>query len=126
MMEAERQLGLAPLRSPTALSVSGSWHVDLGRVGTPSRPGAPLTEPDLWASHPALRDSGVPDGRPLSGRLCAFEVRAVGIPEPASLPAAIPCQPELYRGGDVLGAPLRPLLLDGHQAACGEVYVVQR
>ena len=29
------------------------------RVGTPSFPGAPLTEPDLWASHPALRDAGV-------------------------------------------------------------------
>jgi len=25
------------------------------RVGTPGHPGAPLTEPDLWASHPALR-----------------------------------------------------------------------
>ncbi len=27
----------------------------LRRVGTPGYPGAPLTEPDLWASHPALR-----------------------------------------------------------------------
>jgi hypothetical protein len=32
---------------------------DGGRVGAPSRPGAPLTEPDLWATHPALRDAGV-------------------------------------------------------------------
>jgi hypothetical protein len=31
----------------------------VSRVGTPSFPGAPLTEPDLWASHPALRDAGV-------------------------------------------------------------------
>jgi hypothetical protein len=29
------------------------------RVGAPGCPGAPLTEPDLWASHPALRDDGV-------------------------------------------------------------------
>src|SRR5213075_2200258 len=36
--------------------------LQLSRVGTPSRPGAPLTEPDLWASHPALRDTAVPDG----------------------------------------------------------------
>jgi hypothetical protein len=29
------------------------------RVGTPARAGAPLTKPDLWASHPAFRDAGV-------------------------------------------------------------------
>jgi len=28
------------------------------RVGAPSRPGAPLTEPDKCCSHPALRDDG--------------------------------------------------------------------
>ncbi len=30
-----------------------------GRVGTPGCPGAPLTEPDLWIPHPALRDADV-------------------------------------------------------------------
>src|SRR5882757_1747429 len=30
-----------------------------GRVGTPGCPGVPLTEPDLWTTHPALRDAGV-------------------------------------------------------------------
>lgn len=35
-----------PLQLPSAIA---------GRVGAPGCPGAPLTEPDLWASHPALR-----------------------------------------------------------------------
>jgi hypothetical protein len=48
----------------------------LRRVGAPGCPGAPLTEPDLWASHPALRDAVV--------RGCPR------IPAPAFSPTAIP------------------------------------
>ena len=33
--------------------------VHAGRVGGGGFPPPPLTEPDLWAAHPALRDVGV-------------------------------------------------------------------
>jgi hypothetical protein len=45
-----------------------SRRVHRGRVGTPAHAEAPLTEPDLWASHPAPRDVG---SRRPRGRTCS-------------------------------------------------------
>lgn len=44
------------MRGPGRLTAESAR---IGRVGAPRRRGAPLTEPDLWATHPALRDAGV-------------------------------------------------------------------
>jgi hypothetical protein len=65
----------------------------LSRVGTPSLPGAPLTEPDLWASHPALRDTAFPDGLG-GGRALVSGVSVVWggqvVQHQSHAPAAIP------------------------------------
>ena len=40
------------------------FHEEFRRVGAPGYPGDPLTEPDLWASHPALQvDFSMPGRR---------------------------------------------------------------
>jgi hypothetical protein len=51
--------GLAPPKARTPLTTEQRAARAASRVGTPGLPGAPLTEPDLWATHPALRDRGV-------------------------------------------------------------------
>jgi hypothetical protein len=55
--------------SSARLGTRADWGAMIsGRVGAPSFPGAPLTEPDLWASHPALRDAGVRELNPVVQR----------------------------------------------------------
>jgi hypothetical protein len=62
------------------------------RVGTPGCPGAPLTEPDLWASHPALRDDGVGDGRVLHETSWLAKPGAGPLPSSACASAHLPCR----------------------------------
>jgi hypothetical protein len=68
------------------------------RVGTPSCPGAPLSEPDLWAPHPAPRDAGVPDG--LRGEDTIMVPRGSGgqVVRHRLAPAAIPAPARVARG----------------------------
>ena len=56
------------------------------RVEAPSCPASRLTEPDSWASHPALRDDGVPDGS--ASRACAVGRRPAELRGTGRLPGA--------------------------------------
>jgi hypothetical protein len=71
-------------------------HVSPRRVGTPGFPGAPLTEPDLWASHPALRVEEVGDGRCCTEHPWLRAGRA-GPRSSTAFTSAIQLQRELHR-----------------------------
>ena len=79
----ERELPATRRCSPSAARLRSC------RVGAPSFPGAPLTKPDLWASHPAFRDGGVGDGLRLRGASWPSEGRA-GPRSPSAFTSAHP------------------------------------